>query len=78
MLRSVAVRHLKAYSCVISLFQLKSCVRCLQCSHVSVRFDPYTFLSLPIPMDNSIYVECIGEFDLFKSYLRLHLVSLKE
>ncbi|XP_028419298.1 ubiquitin carboxyl-terminal hydrolase 32-like, partial [Dendronephthya gigantea] len=54
--------HLKRNkSIVVDLFQgqLKSCVRCLQCSHISVRFDPYTFLSLPIPMDNSIYVECI-------------------
>lgn len=54
--------HLKRNkSIVVDLFQgqLKSCVRCLQCDHVSVRFDPYTFLSLPIPMDNSIYVECI-------------------
>lgn len=42
--------------------QLKSQVRCLECGYVSVRFDPFTFLSLPLPMDNSIYVEVIGKF----------------
>ena len=47
------------------LLQLKSQVRCLECGYVSVRFDPFTFLSLPLPMDNSIYVEVIGEFILF-------------
>lgn len=54
--------HLKRnQSVVVDLFQgqLKSQVRCLECGYVSVRFDPFTFLSLPLPMDNSIYVEVI-------------------
>lgn len=54
--------HLKRnQSVVVDLFQgqLKSQVRCLECGYVSVRFDPFTFLSLPLPMDNSVYVEVI-------------------
>lgn len=54
--------HLKRnQSVVVDLFQgqLKSQVRCVECGYVSVRFDPFTFLSLPLPMDNSIYVEVI-------------------
>ncbi|KAM7433841.1 Transcription elongation factorSPT6 [Porites harrisoni] len=54
--------HLKRnQSVIVDLFQgqLKSQVRCLECGYVSVRFDPFTFLSLPLPMDNSIYVEVI-------------------
>lgn len=47
--------------CLFVLFQLKSQVRCLECGYVSVRFDPFTFLSLPLPMDNSVYVEVIGK-----------------
>ncbi|XP_031572210.1 ubiquitin carboxyl-terminal hydrolase 32-like [Actinia tenebrosa] len=48
-------------SIVVDLFQgqLKSQVRCLECGYVSSRFDPFTFLSLPLPMDNSIYVEVV-------------------
>ena len=49
--------------CLCVLFQLKSQVRCLECGYVSVRFDPFTFLSLPLPMDNSVYVEVIGKRD---------------
>ena len=44
------------------VLQLKSQVRCLECGYVSVRFDPFTFLSLPLPMDSSVYVEVIGKF----------------
>ncbi|XP_071945533.1 ubiquitin carboxyl-terminal hydrolase 32-like isoform X2 [Antedon mediterranea] len=48
-------------SIVVDLFhgQLKSQVRCKNCGHVSVRFDPFTFLSLPLPMDSSMHVEII-------------------
>eukprot|EP00795_Rhopilema_esculentum_P015115 gene15115-6296_t len=46
-------------SIIVDLFQgqLKSQVRCLACGNSSVRFDPYTFLSLPIPMENSLHLE---------------------
>ena len=46
-------------SIIVDLFQgqLKSQVRCLHCSHCSVTFDPFTFLSLPLPMERSIHLE---------------------
>lgn len=49
-------------SVVIDLFhgQLKSSVRCIECGHTSVRFDPLTFLSLPLPMESCIHLEVIG------------------
>uniref|UniRef100_S4RA38 Ubiquitin carboxyl-terminal hydrolase 32 n=1 Tax=Petromyzon marinus TaxID=7757 RepID=S4RA38_PETMA len=50
---------LRNKSIVVDLFhgQLKSQVRCKMCDHVSVRFDPFNFLSLPLPMDSSMHVE---------------------
>ena len=50
-------------SIVVDLFhgQLRSQVKCKTCGHVSARFDPFNFLSLPLPMDNSMHVEIIGE-----------------
>lgn len=51
-------------SIVVDLFhgQLRSQVKCKTCGHVSARFDPFNFLSLPLPMDNSMHLEIIGEF----------------
>lgn len=48
-------------SIVVDLFQglLKSQVRCKHCGNISVRFDPFTFLSLPLPMESSMHVEII-------------------
>uniref|UniRef100_H2ZLM9 Ubiquitin carboxyl-terminal hydrolase 32 n=1 Tax=Ciona savignyi TaxID=51511 RepID=H2ZLM9_CIOSA len=48
-------------SIIVDLFhgQIRSRVRCLQCSTLSIRFDPFTFLSLPLPMDNSMYLDVI-------------------
>lgn len=54
---------------VLIICQLKSQVRCVECGYVSVRFDPFTFLSLPLPMDNSIYVEVIGESFVIKTQI---------
>ena len=50
-------------SVIVDLFQgqLKSQVRCKTCGHISVRFDPFTFLSLPLPMESSMHVEIVGE-----------------
>lgn len=50
-------------SIVVDLFhgQLRSQVKCKTCGHVSARFDPFNFLSLPLPMDNSMHLEIIGE-----------------
>ena len=41
--------------------QLKSKVTCKVCGHESVKFDPFTSLSLPLPMDTSVHLEAIGE-----------------
>ncbi|XP_053131058.1 ubiquitin carboxyl-terminal hydrolase 32 isoform X2 [Hemicordylus capensis] len=46
-------------SVVVDLFhgQLRSQVKCKTCGHVSVRFDPFNFLSLPLPMDSCMHLE---------------------
>uniref|UniRef100_A0A5F8H9G2 ubiquitinyl hydrolase 1 n=1 Tax=Monodelphis domestica TaxID=13616 RepID=A0A5F8H9G2_MONDO len=46
-------------SIVVDLFhgQLRSQVRCKTCGHISVRFDPFNFLSLPLPMDSYMHLE---------------------
>ena len=41
--------------------QLRSQVRCKECGKVSVRFDPYSYLSLPLPMDSCIHLEILGK-----------------
>ena len=48
-------------SVIVDLFhgQLKSKVTCKVCNHESVKFDPFTYLSLPLPMESSIYLETI-------------------
>lgn len=48
-------------SIIVDLFhgQLKSQVRCKECGHLSVRFDPFNYLSLPLPMDSCIHLEVI-------------------
>ena len=52
---------LRNRSVVVDLFhgQLKSCVKCHKCGTTSVRFDPFTFLSLPLPMESCIHIEVI-------------------
>ncbi|XP_047141245.1 ubiquitin carboxyl-terminal hydrolase 32 isoform X2 [Hydra vulgaris] len=52
--------HIKRnQSIVVDLFQgqLKSQVRCLHCQHISVRFDPFIFLSLPLPLESLIHLQ---------------------
>jgi ubiquitin carboxyl-terminal hydrolase 6/32 len=39
--------------------QLKSIVECTECSYKSMKFDPFTFLSLPLPLDSSTTLEVI-------------------
>ncbi|CAI8055035.1 Ubiquitin carboxyl-terminal hydrolase 32 [Geodia barretti] len=48
-------------SVIVDLFQgqLKSVVRCKVCNYKSVRFDPFTFLSLPLPMESTINIETV-------------------
>ena len=54
---------LRNQSVIVDLFhgQLKSQVRCKECGHVSVKFDPFNYLSLPLPMDSCIHLEIIGK-----------------
>lgn len=37
--------------------QLKSTLRCKECKFVSVSFDPFTFLTLPLPTENETVVD---------------------
>ncbi|ELT99007.1 hypothetical protein CAPTEDRAFT_129894 [Capitella teleta] len=52
---------LRNRSVIVDLFhgQLKSTVMCQNCGTKSVRFDPFTFLSLPLPMESCIHIEVI-------------------
>eukprot|EP00299_Pterocystis_sp_00344_P014246 c7048_g1_i1.p1 GENE.c7048_g1_i1~~c7048_g1_i1.p1 ORF type:complete len:485 (+),score=83.00 c7048_g1_i1:60-1514(+) len=56
---------LRNKSVIVDLFQgqLKSTLQCMTCSCISVRFDPFMYLSLPIPRiaDATIY-DCIDLF----------------
>ena len=56
---------LRNQSVIVDLFhgQLKSQVRCKECGHVSVRFDPFNYLSLPLPMESCIHLEIIGKYN---------------
>lgn len=49
-------------SIVVDLFhgQLKSKVTCKECGHESVRFDPFNYLSLPLPMESYVCLQVIG------------------
>eukprot|EP00800_Vazella_pourtalesii_P019812 TRINITY_DN687_c0_g1_i4.p1 TRINITY_DN687_c0_g1~~TRINITY_DN687_c0_g1_i4.p1 ORF type:complete len:1290 (+),score=322.70 TRINITY_DN687_c0_g1_i4:294-4163(+) len=52
--------HLKRNrSIVVQLFQgqLKSIVRCKECGYTSVKFDPFTFLTLPLPADSDTNID---------------------
>lgn len=53
---------LRNKSIIVDLFhgQLKSKVICKVCSHESVRFDPFNYLSLPLPMESYIYIQVIA------------------
>ncbi|KFM78271.1 Ubiquitin carboxyl-terminal hydrolase 32, partial [Stegodyphus mimosarum] len=48
-------------SIIVDLFhgQLQSTVRCKVCGHTSVRFDPFNYLSLPLPMESCIHLEVV-------------------
>ncbi|KAI6646795.1 Usp32 protein [Oopsacas minuta] len=48
-------------SIVVQLFQgqLKSIVRCKTCGYTSVKFDPFTFLTLPLPADADTNIDII-------------------
>lgn len=48
-------------SIIIDLFhgQLRSRLQCPECKYSSVKFDPLTFLSLPLPMENYLHLEIL-------------------
>ncbi|XP_022251040.1 ubiquitin carboxyl-terminal hydrolase 32-like [Limulus polyphemus] len=48
-------------SIIVDLFhgQLQSTVTCKVCGHISVRFDPFNYLSLPLPMESSVHLEIV-------------------
>ncbi|XP_006811225.1 ubiquitin carboxyl-terminal hydrolase 32-like [Saccoglossus kowalevskii] len=52
---------LRNRSVIVDLFhgQLRSLVCCKECGNESVRFDPFTYLSLPLPLDNSMHLEIV-------------------
>ncbi|KZS03438.1 Uncharacterized protein APZ42_033875 [Daphnia magna] len=52
---------LRNRSIVVELFhgQLKSKVTCGVCQRESVRFDPFNYLSLPLPLESYVHVEVV-------------------
>jgi ubiquitin C-terminal hydrolase len=55
--------------------QLKSKVVCPHCSNVSITFDPFMYLSLPLPIDTSRWVKCV--FVPIQGLPTRHAVALK-
>lgn len=53
--------HARNQSIIVDLFygQLKSKVTCSGCGRDSVRFDPFSLLSLPLPVENYTYCEVL-------------------
>lgn len=61
LLRSVCACHYATFSLRFSLGAgwqglLRSHVTCPECTHSSVTFDPYTSLSLPLPVESAVMV----------------------
>lgn len=54
---------LRNKSIIVDLFhgQLKSKVTCRVCSNESARFDPFTYLTVQLPMESFVYIEVIGK-----------------
>ncbi|CAG7722265.1 unnamed protein product [Allacma fusca] len=52
---------LRNKSIIVDLFhgQLKSSVRCKECNQESVRFDPFNYLSLPLPMESYVFCDFV-------------------
>ena len=62
-------------SIIVDLFhgQLKSTLKCCTCSFTSVTFDPFSFLSLPLPENENVIIEVWVIFvHDFTSALSLH------
>eukprot|EP01134_Creolimax_fragrantissima_P008199 CFRG8199T1 len=48
-------------SIITDLFHgmLHNQTRCLECGHENIRFDPFNYLTLPLPSENNVYVEIV-------------------
>lgn len=72
--------HLKReMSIVVALFtgQYKSLLKCKTCGHESARFEPFSYLQLPLPEDDTIPVNLIlypirPNIDVMKYSVRVH------
>ena len=62
-------------SIIVDLFygQLKSRVQCTQCDHVSMSFDPFSILSLPIPNSGCSLKIKYFPYDMAKRPIEFHL-----
>jgi len=66
---------LRNRSIVVELFhgQLKSKVTCGVCQRESVRFDPFNYLSLPLPLESYVHVEVVGMSSLVFHFVSFHM-----
>lgn len=48
-------------SIIVDLFhgQLRSKVRCCECGYTNVKFDPFTFLTLPLPVETRAFLDMV-------------------
>ena len=66
----VAVESWKGYllrnrSIIVDIFQgqLRSVLCCIECKYTSYKFDPFMYMSVPIPCDGPVYLtDCLHEF----------------
>ena len=68
--------HIHLASSLSLPLQLKSAVQCKECGMKSVKFDPFTFLSLPLPVDSATNLEVIGETPSLSSTSLLYICIL--
>lgn len=45
--------------------QLKSTVKCLECSNISITFDPFLTLSLPVTRPN-YFIVALVKYEIFR------------
>ena len=62
--RAWGVHLEKNGSFLVDLFQgqLRSELQCMQCGHVSLRFDPVLYVTLPVPHTSCTLMDCFEEF----------------
>lgn len=69
-------RHkLRNDSIIVDLFQaqLKSKLQCLDCNHVSITFDPFMYISLPLPIDSNRVksIDIVCRFGIIRCAIQL-------